>query len=756
MSQSLPGVGRRRRPIVLAAIVLLVVGLTACQPVWPVKPQHLNDADAAAAWLVAEHSASGDTWSGGELADTIFALAATGADRDLADPVVEDLEAATPGYVQPGGVTDPGATAKVILAVQTVRLDPTHFAGLDLEALLRATMATDGTDAGRFGSSGAFTQALAVLSLARTPGKVPAEAGAWLAGIQCADGAFSWGACTWADADHTALAGTALLAAGGRKADAEEAAAWLLAHQNADGGFGDGASNANSTGLAAQLLRSTSHGAEADAAGAFVAGIQFTEGDDVGAIPWQAGIPGSLLLATTQGVLAWGAGPYHQLTFPQVQGEPCPDEDGVTVVVDLARFDGTIKVSCAPGEQATGWAALEAAGFEVGSVPGFEGQAICTIDAKPAEGYPTCWNDGFWAYFHDETRSGDWAFSDFGASNRTPPPGSVEGWRYEPDWASHWAVAPGIDPLWGTSCTTPDITAISPIDDDELLPVTGGWGTTPLVAAVDGSVPLTVELIEGATWTETTAFPLAGLSGPTRILARPSDPSCGSGHLAQVVLDVQPTYAPRSGTAGSPAVSATDTGIVAWATGHEDYVPGPNVATTWQVPANAYGAPGASGHVVVLGDDGRITLTFAAPITDGEGADLAVFENGFASGANDFLELGKVEVSSDGETYVGFDSASRRATAVGGFGTQSPAELGGLAGKDLQGWGTPFDLALLAGDPLVRSGAVDLSAITHVRIVDVVGDGSDLDSSGRPIYDPFPTTGSGGFDLNAVGVLNQA
>ena len=66
-----------------------------------------------------------------------------------------------------------------------------------------------------------------------------------------------------------------------------------------------------------------------------------------------------------------------------------------------------------------------------------------------------------------------------------------------------------------------------------------------------------------------------------------------------------------------------------------------------------------------------------------------------------------------------------------------------------------FDLAELAGKPDVVDGTVDLSAITHVKIIDVIGDGSQLDSLGDPIYDPYPTTGSAGFDLDAIGVINE-
>jgi hypothetical protein len=56
---------------------------------------------------------------------------------------------------------------------------------------------------------------------------------------------------------------------------------------------------------------------------------------------------------------------------------------------------------------------------------------------------------------------------------------------------------------------------------------------------------------------------------------------------------------------------------------------------------------------------------------------------------------------------------------------------------------------------------LDVTRITHVRIIDVVGAIDPafgrLDSSGRIINDPWPTAfSSSGFDLDAVGVLHQA
>ena len=87
--------------------------------------------------------------------------------------------------------------------------------------------------------------------------------------------------------------------------------------------------------------------------------------------------------------------------------------------------------------------------------------------------------------------------------------------------------------------------------------------------------------------------------------------------------------------------------------------------------------------VVSLGDAGVAVLEFAIPIKNGEGADFAVFENGFNSGVNQYLELAFVEVSSDGINYVRFPAISKINAAVqtGSFATTDAALIYNLAGK---------------------------------------------------------------------------
>jgi hypothetical protein len=190
---------------------------------------------------------------------------------------------------------------------------------------------------------------------------------------------------------------------------------------------------------------------------------------------------------------------------------------------------------------------------------------------------------------------------------------------------------------------------------------------------------------------------------------------------------------------------------------------------------------------------GRITLVFGDPcdandanhIRDGKGYDLVVFENGFLSQYSTgggsvrgqmLAEIAYVEVSSNGVDFARFSSVSLTAGLVGPYGTIEVSDVFNLAGKHPNCYGvctgTPFDLSDLAGHPLVVSSVVDINNISYVRIVDIPGSGDFNDSeaehinpatwpdwayydANHAVYDAWVTTGSGGFDLEAVGVLRE-
>ncbi|KQT21550.1 hypothetical protein ASG22_15455 [Chryseobacterium sp. Leaf405] len=230
------------------------------------------------------------------------------------------------------------------------------------------------------------------------------------------------------------------------------------------------------------------------------------------------------------------------------------------------------------------------------------------------------------------------------------------------------------------------------------------------------------------------------------------------------------SYAPQVGAAGSTAIISTSTLFKSWATG-ATIVRGPQqingtsgALANVGVDANAIGA--SNGSVVCLGDGGTAILTFSKPITNGPNFDFAVFENGFNSNVTGkaFLELAFVEVSSDGINFFRFPSHNeypsdyiQNAPDQGGSGyaTMDARYLNNFAGKYISNYGTPFDISDLPDNPLL-----DKTKITHVKIIDVVGTNIEgyrtYDSFGNIAIDPFPTPfGSSGFDLDAVGVINE-
>ena len=204
--------------------------------------------------------------------------------------------------------------------------------------------------------------------------------------------------------------------------------------------------------------------------------------------------------------------------------------------------------------------------------------------------------------------------------------------------------------------------------------------------------------------------------------------------------------------------SRTDPAISFWASEVVDYELG---LMDYQQPELGYVSYGSatdilgdSGTIFSLGDHGSITVTFDQTITNGPGDDLVVFENGFAYNGV-FMEIGFVEVSSNGTDFSRLPALCRRDSQPGGFDSSDPALFYNLAGNYVGGTGIDLEDLITAGDANVVSGLVDLAAITHVRVVDVVGDidgaGTTFDYLNRPVADPYPTPfASSGMDITGV------
>lgn len=233
---------------------------------------------------------------------------------------------------------------------------------------------------------------------------------------------------------------------------------------------------------------------------------------------------------------------------------------------------------------------------------------------------------------------------------------------------------------------------------------------------------------------------------------------------SSIALPAMAQYAPQAPLTGHQGIIDSSHLFQEWADGSTIYRGWLNIAN------KSLGQPSIGNNnsvlgypdsdVYSLGDSGVAVLTFPHSIKNGTGPDFAIFENGFSDPLHpelSYMELAFVEVSSDGEHFVRFAANCniQDTQQVDNFSYSNASQVNNLAGKYKVGYGTPFDL-----DELKGSEGLDINNITHVRIIDVVGTldsaFASFDQTGRLINDAYPTEYiSGGFDLNAVGVINS-
>jgi len=228
-----------------AAAALPALAASAALP----RPEAI---EAGAAYIRTTQQADGGYASSpGQSMDAIFALRSAGY-----DPARETKGGTSPsGYLKANaaGAKTAASAAKAALAAKALGLDPKAVNGTDLIATVSsAYKAETGTYA-----DDDFSQSIAMIGLACTGNPVGAKAADALRGKQVAkDG--GWGFAGASDADTTAIAIQALLAAGVPKTDPAvvKALAYLKATQGNDGGWGfdPAASNASSTAYAVQAL----------------------------------------------------------------------------------------------------------------------------------------------------------------------------------------------------------------------------------------------------------------------------------------------------------------------------------------------------------------------------------------------------------------------------------------------------------------------------------------------------------------------
>ncbi|MFD9906297.1 hypothetical protein, partial [Streptomyces sp. NPDC059063] len=155
------------------------------------------------------------------------------------------------------------------------------------------------------------------------------------------------------------------------------------------------------------------------------------------------------LLLATAGLGLGRAAPASAVDTGRGRPGFCPNGNGVTVVVDFRELGGTTIVRCAVGSQETGLAALKDAGIDVTGTNRWGESFICRLEGKPGTEREPCIDTpptkAYWSYWH-ASNGGRWTYSQYGATYRTPPKGSFEGWSFSLNRSEGRAPAPRVAP----------------------------------------------------------------------------------------------------------------------------------------------------------------------------------------------------------------------------------------------------------------------------------------------------------------------
>ena len=299
-------------------------------------------------------------------------------------------------------------------------------------------------------------------------------------------------------------------------------------------------------------------------------------------------------------------------------------------------------------------------------------------------------------------------------------------------------------------CLRPWLPNLDQIPLDTIWPL-----THPHEASIQTSVSYDIDVEEPTEWSDQTQLKFDRL-GPVKVFVKVdsfenSDRELCVSQSFSHTYEVVDAYDAEAEQPESEAIHMDDPRFIQWGEVISEVNFGSDVGPGFRMLDNALGkASGGAFNVVSLGRGGELTYFFEDGIANGPDTDFAIFENSFS---DYFLELGKVEVSSDGIHYVTIPHAYLGQEAIDAFGEHEPSLIDGLVGKYKAGYGTPFDLSTLAWSIEAQSGLIDLHAVRYVRIIDIIGDGSMNDTFQNPIYDPYPTQETAGLDLDAIGIV---
>lgn len=215
----------------------------------------------------------------GETADAVLSMDAAGVGQRAARRATTWLESDAKNYLTGSGYTKayyPGQAGKLLLVAVAQHVSPTSFGGVNLvRTIVKSEGAGKGTHRGQYQNpddtaygSSITLQSLALLGLsAARPSHGPDHAAkAFLTKQACPNGGFQNGIrtakCGTEDVDATGFAIQALIATNAKKSVIARAVHWLIKHENSDGGWAETPgtkSDANSTAIATEALIAAQH-----------------------------------------------------------------------------------------------------------------------------------------------------------------------------------------------------------------------------------------------------------------------------------------------------------------------------------------------------------------------------------------------------------------------------------------------------------------------------------------------------------------
>ncbi|MEM9517433.1 MAG: hypothetical protein AAGA42_21480 [Actinomycetota bacterium] len=355
--------------------------------------------------------------------------------------------------------------------------------------------------------------------------------------------------------------------------------------------------------------------------------------------------------AASSSASARSAAPDEEAAAGEQIDESCTDADGVTVVVDFQELGGGVNVRCAPGPIDSGLDAFNRADIVWEGTrrdPGF----VCRIAGRPGPVDEACGNtppaNAYWSYWL-APRGGTWCYSNLGAGNRTPPPGTVEGWSFALNRATTEIPPPRLDP-------PPPLPGVEPTQLDP------GDCSTPNSSAT------TISTTQAPTSSVTTP-PTAADPPPAAVAPSVADPVNPSPPADQPTGDSTGSD-PSGDSTGQPAESDAVDELAEGAT--DASVSPVDVATTTTNPGSAVAAAPA----------GTATSSTRPPVTRPETTtarsseidlDRIAADRELPSGLEAPVPVGDVDLSDDGRGGGGFGATTLlgmlaiAALAGGGF-----------------------------------------------------------------------------------------